>query len=108
MSEMSYDHERTTTAKTRRSTQDGGPAKQVHPSVGMLLHMQRTAGNTAVNALLNGRATRNTAVQREAAEEEEPVQAMGSARYEAVQRHTHHIPPKKEGTNVWNTGEEED
>jgi hypothetical protein len=52
-----------------------------------ILHLQRTAGNTAVNALLSG-----TMVQRR-------EDAM-------VQRHTHHIPPKKEGTNVWNTSEE--
>jgi len=73
-----------------------------------ILHLQRTAGNAAVNALLGGRTGRGIAVQREAAEEEEQVQAMGAARYEAVQRHHHHVPPKKEGTNVWNTGEEED
>ena len=74
----------------------------------MLLHMQRTAGNAAVNALLNGRSARPAPVQREAAEDEEAVQAMGAAQFEAVQRHHHHVPPQKQGTNVWNTGEEED
>jgi len=72
----------------------------------MLLHMQRTAGNTAVNALLNGPSARATAVQRAAAEEEEPVQAMEAARFQAMQRHHHHIPPKKSGTNQWDTAEE--
>jgi hypothetical protein len=71
-----------------------------------ILHLQRTAGNAAVNALLSGRAGRGVAVQREAAEEEEQVQAMGSAQYEAVQRHTHRIHPHPQGTNVWNTDDE--
>jgi hypothetical protein len=71
-----------------------------------ILQLQRTAGNAAVNALLSGRAARGAAVQREAAEEEEQVQAMGSAQYEAVQRHTHRIHPHPQGTNVWNTDDE--
>ncbi len=69
MSEMSYDQERAHNLKSRPS-QDAASTKQAHPSVGMLLHMQRTAGNAAVNALLNGRSARGTAVQRAAAVEE--------------------------------------
>ncbi len=67
MSEMSYDQERAHTLKARPSAEDGSARKQAHPSVGMLLHMQRTAGNAAVNALLSGRSGRGTAVQRSAA-----------------------------------------
>jgi hypothetical protein len=73
-----------------------------------ILQLQRTAGNAAVNALLSGRSAHGVAVQRAAAEEEEPVQAMGSAQYEAVQRHTHRIHEHPKGTNVWNTDEEND
>ncbi len=36
MSEMSYDHERAAANKARHSTQDGNPAKHVHPRVGLL------------------------------------------------------------------------
>jgi len=64
---MSYDQEQVHSLNARHSTQEDSPAKQTHPSVGMLLHMQRTAGNAAVNALLSGRPTRGTAVQRTAA-----------------------------------------
>jgi hypothetical protein len=67
---MSYDQERAHNLKSRPSTQDAASTKQAHPSVGMLLHMQRTAGNAAVNALLSGRSGRGTAVQRAAAVEE--------------------------------------
>jgi uncharacterized protein DUF4157 len=67
MSEMSYDQERAHTLKSRPSTEEGSSTKQAHPSVGMLLHMQRTAGNAAVNALLSGRSGRGTTVQRAAA-----------------------------------------
>jgi hypothetical protein len=70
MSEMSYDQERAHNIKSRPSTEDAASTKQAHPSVGMLLHMQRTAGNAAVNALLSGRSGRGTAVQRAAAVEE--------------------------------------
>jgi hypothetical protein len=70
MSEMSYDQERAHNIKARHSTEAGSPTKQAHPSVGMLLHMQRTAGNAAVNALLSGRSGRGMAVQRAAAVEE--------------------------------------
>ncbi len=64
---MSYDQEQVHNLKTRHSTQEDSIAKQTHPSVGMLLHMQRTAGNAAVNALLSSRPARGTAVQRTAA-----------------------------------------
>ncbi|MGH2344522.1 MAG: hypothetical protein ACRDG4_04810, partial [Chloroflexota bacterium] len=70
MSDMSYDQEQLHNLKDQHSTQEGSPAKQTHPSVGMLLHMQRTAGNAAVNALLSSRPARGTSVQRAAAVEE--------------------------------------
>ncbi len=108
MSEMSDDHERAAASKARHSTQEGSSAKQVHPSVDMLLHMQRTAGNAAVNALLNGRSGRGTAVWRQAAKEDESPQAMGPAQFEAVQRHHHHIPAQTDGHEQVDTAEESD
>jgi len=67
MSDLSYDQEQARSLKARHSSEEGTQTKQAHPSVGMLLHMQRTAGNAAVNALLS---SRSASVQRAVATEE--------------------------------------
>jgi uncharacterized protein DUF4157 len=70
MSDMAFDQDRVHSLKARQSSQEDSPTKQAHPSVGMLLHMQRTAGNAAVNALLSGRPAHGMSVQRTAAVDE--------------------------------------
>jgi len=67
MSDMSYDQEQARNLKARQSSEESTQTTQTHPSVGMLLQMQRTAGNAAVNALLSGRSGGGTSVQRTAA-----------------------------------------
>jgi hypothetical protein len=72
---FSFDAEQTHGGKARRPDHEApAPVKAPHPSVGMLLHMQRTAGNAAVNQLLRQRA----AVQRSpAAAETETEENIG-------------------------------
>jgi hypothetical protein len=78
MSDMSYDQEQARNLKARHSSEESTQTKQTHPSVGMLLQMQRTAGNAAVNALLSSRSGSAASVQRAVATEEgEPDTKIG-------------------------------
>ena len=94
--------------RVRRAGQDAAPAKASGGAIGILAHMQRSAGNAAVGALL-----RQYAVQRAAVPEEEEELQMKRDDSLAVQRaaapeEEEELQMKREGAMVMQRAPEEE